>query len=639
MPKRPRRSAKRTLGRDAKDLDAQQQADLKKLASQQVDLSRRLEKSAAADGPDAAARSKLPIRCRRPRSPTACTRRSSKPSAGRCGRPATGSKRTSSAQAAQQQAKIGKDLDDLLAILSNRREQELTRLVKQLREAEQRNGAAFELATGRIAQANAGTAGQARRRGTQTAIGAAGARAEDNCKKRQPAWPGGSNACRPSRPDAAPPARPARWARPAARASRATRRTAGEQADQAEKDLEDAQQQLAERRTQAEEDLAREQMAKLEDALKSLQNAASKLIAETERLEKLRAADGQFTRAQASTVNDLARQQKSLQAETSLLAEKLSLTEVINLALDGAAQADDPGERTARAAARPAARRRRPRRRPGCGIAQLLAAFENRQQAEEGRPGGGRRIGRRRQIAIAVRRQPGAHAVEAAQDLAGRSQRSLSDRAHRGRRWRRGRSKSWPTSPPIRGKLAELAVQAGPAARRQSRGRSAKTCPTCGATDCRPTRYPRPMQFRRPMSCSTRSRRSARHESQVLFSSQCCVTCRWSWRAVIVLATVRLSRASALARRMRPSRSRSLDDALLNDLDNELLEGAGEAKKPTDPSKVSPKGGSDEKKRDPQGDKRADDATDTDGEDVGMPAEDADPLDAHQPGDAVGRRS
>ena len=39
-------------------------------------------------------------------------------------------------QAAQQQAKIAKDLDELMGILSNRREQELTRLAKQLREAE-----------------------------------------------------------------------------------------------------------------------------------------------------------------------------------------------------------------------------------------------------------------------------------------------------------------------------------------------------------------------------------------------------------------------------------------------------------------------------------------------------------------------
>ena len=114
--------------------------------------------------------------------------------------------------------------------------------------------------------------------------------------------------------------------------------SAGEQAEKAENDLEQAQQQLAERRRQAEEDLAREQMARLEDSLKSLHDRQKKLLQETQRLENLRAAEGRFTRAQLGTVNDLARQQKSLEGETSLLADKLSLTEVINMALEGAAK-------------------------------------------------------------------------------------------------------------------------------------------------------------------------------------------------------------------------------------------------------------------------------------------------------------
>jgi hypothetical protein len=163
---------------------------------------------------------------------------------------------------------------------------------------------------------------------------------------------------------------------------------AQQQAGGAEKDLEEAQEQLAQRRRQAEEDLAREQIARLEDSLKGLQARQVKLIAETERLEKLRVAEGRFTRAQASTVHDLARQQKALHTETSLLAEKLSLTEVINMALAGAAKqmvrASELLERqrtgSLTQSAQEAARQR---------FAQLLSAFENKSKPKEGQEGSG----------------------------------------------------------------------------------------------------------------------------------------------------------------------------------------------------------------------------------------------------------
>lgn len=59
-----------------------------------------------------------------------------------------------------------------------------------------------------------------------------------------------------------------------------------------------------------------------------------------------------------------------------------------------------------------------------------------------------------------------------------------------------------------------------------------------------------------------------------------------------------------------------LDDALLKDLDNELLEGAGELRRP------APKMAEDK----PGKNGAADDSAVTEGEDVGMPSEDQDPL-------------
>lgn len=69
---------------------------------------------------------------------------------------------------------------------------------------------------------------------------------------------------------------------------------ADEEAAKAEKDLEEAQQQLARRRRQAEEDLAR-QIARLDDSLKSLHERQKKLIGKTQRLENVRATEGRLT--------------------------------------------------------------------------------------------------------------------------------------------------------------------------------------------------------------------------------------------------------------------------------------------------------------------------------------------------------
>src|SRR5262249_40696085 len=139
---------------------------------------------------------------------------------------------------------------------------------------------------------------------------------------------------------------------------------------------------------EAESDLAREQLARLEDGLKNLHERQKKLIQETQRLENLRAAEGRLTRAQLGTLGDVARQQESLGGETSLLAEKLAMTEVINLALAGAAR------QMARAAELLA------QRETGAGpqgaqesarlrLAQLLSAFENNSQPGKNEGGNG----------------------------------------------------------------------------------------------------------------------------------------------------------------------------------------------------------------------------------------------------------
>jgi hypothetical protein len=111
---------------------------------------------------------------------------------------------------------------------------------------------------------------------------------------------------------------------------------AQEAADAAQRDLDEAQQALAERRREAEVDLAIEQLAKIEDGLKALHVQQQEVIAETERLETIRQSVGKWTRGQLLSVRDLARQEDLLREETEAMAEKLSAAEVFSLALKGA---------------------------------------------------------------------------------------------------------------------------------------------------------------------------------------------------------------------------------------------------------------------------------------------------------------
>ncbi len=90
------------------------------------------------------------------------------------------------------------------------------------------------------------------------------------------------------------------------------------------------------------------------------------------------------------------------------------------------------------------------------------------------------------------------------------------------------------------------------------------------------------------------------------------------WLRLVALASLVLPLASqpgiAIAQTPRDA-ARSVDDALLEDLDNELLEGAGDLKKP---AKKKPAAGSE--------DERPPIDAAIDGEDVGMPSPEEDPL-------------
>jgi hypothetical protein len=135
-------------------------------------------------------------------------------------------------------------------------------------------------------------------------------------------------------------------------------------------------------------DLAREQIAKMQEGLKSLGEQQQALLAETERLEGLRSTQGRFTRPQIISVRDLGRAQRGLEGESKVLAEKVVSAEVFHLALEtirgemrGAAEGIErqrTGESTQRVQ-REAIRR----------IGQLLEALKSaKKQGGEGSSGG-----------------------------------------------------------------------------------------------------------------------------------------------------------------------------------------------------------------------------------------------------------
>jgi hypothetical protein len=103
-------------------------------------------------------------------------------------------------------------------------------------------------------------------------------------------------------------------------------------------DLEQAQRELAQRRREAEEQLAHEQLERIADELRAMIAREQGVIDETRRLQELHQEQGRWKREQLLTLRDLAGTQRALKGETDRLVEKLAAAEVFALALKGAAR-------------------------------------------------------------------------------------------------------------------------------------------------------------------------------------------------------------------------------------------------------------------------------------------------------------
>ncbi len=331
--------AVQTLSKSLRDLTTQQKADLAKLAQRQQELARQLDKIQQGMGEMSQQMSEQdPLPADVLNDALDHARRTAISTAMR--ETADRLQGNQVAQAADAQKQVTENLREMLDILANRREHELERLVEKLREAEAELAQLREKQQGlkqRFEKAAQQPDPEQRKRELQRLAReqkALQAEAERMARrlKRLEAQQAGNQAEKSGQ----------KMQQAGGNAEQGQAGGAAEQADLAERDLEQAQQQLAQRRQQAEADLAVEQLAKMQDALRGLREQQQSVLDETLRLEAVRTATGSWTRGQLVSVGDLAERQSGLFEQTSAMAEKLNPARVFHVALSGAAA--DPAE-------------------------------------------------------------------------------------------------------------------------------------------------------------------------------------------------------------------------------------------------------------------------------------------------------
>lgn len=327
-------TGRETITQDFKDLAPQQQADLKKLAQRQTELARRLDDIARqmqqaqsdmeSDEPLSAASIS-----------DALEHAQRKAVSGQMRNSGQSVERNQVGQAAVQQQQATADLQEMLDILSHRREHELNQLVKKLKEAEQELAALRKEQQGlrkRMDEAAKNPDEQQRRQELQRL-----AREERDLQQQAERFARRLQRLQAEQAGGQVGQAAGKMGQSGQQGEEGDAAGAADQAQQAAKDLDEAQTQLAERRRQAEMDLAREQLAQIEDSLKGLSERQQKVIDETRRLEALQKSQGRLSRGQAASLQGLSGEQDAVREQTTGLAKKIASAEVFSLALNGGA--------------------------------------------------------------------------------------------------------------------------------------------------------------------------------------------------------------------------------------------------------------------------------------------------------------
>ncbi len=337
LTRRTAEVGRRTLAQDLRDLGPQDAAELKIAADGQVELARRLDR-ALQEMEQAAGQL-------RPGDPVAAdtiadaldqARRSAVAAEMRTTGAEIGQNQIGQAAAGQKQ--IVQDLQEVLDILANR-QAEAARLVKRLRQLE------GDLSALEERQA------ELRKQIDSVARPPSAVRQNEEARRELERLAGEQQVLRQEAQRLARQLERLQSATAAAAAGRAAeqmdqagqcaaagdRAGASGRAAEARQSLAEARRQLADRVRQAAAELAFEQMARLDDAIKHLRGQQQNALEEANRLWELERSQGNLSRAQAASVGDLARLQHALRGDTARLAKQLAGAGAFQLALGGAA--------------------------------------------------------------------------------------------------------------------------------------------------------------------------------------------------------------------------------------------------------------------------------------------------------------
>ena len=325
---------RRTLSKDLRDLTPQERADLKVLARRQLELGRQFDRIQEEMGRAAEQlASTQPLAAEIVADALAEARRLGLSAEMRSAGGQVEQNRIGGAVSTQKQ--IVEDLKSVLDVLANRREHELERLVKKLEEAEadltglhRRQSAARAAADRAAARPD-----DAERRETLKRLAREQEQLRDETERMTRRLERlmarrASERCEQAAGQMGTAGECAGGGRAAEAADAAAR---------AQKSLEDAQDELARRRFQAQAELALEQLARLQDALEHLRRQQDGALSDTRRYAAL-AAGGPLTPGQLAGLRDLARLQRSLQLDTERLGDEIRGAGAFQLALGRAAR-------------------------------------------------------------------------------------------------------------------------------------------------------------------------------------------------------------------------------------------------------------------------------------------------------------
>ncbi len=325
--------AQQTLAKDLRDLPPQDSADLKLAARKQLELAQRLEVvQQQMEQAVGQLRESDPLAAQALSDAAARARQLDTSGAMRSAGGQIDRNRMGQATAGQRQ--IVEQLREVLDILANRREHELTGLLRKLREAD------AELAE--IARRQEDLRKRMDRAASEadapTGRRALEKLAPEQQKLREETERMVRRLERLMVPQAVPPARQGaeKMGQAGESAARGEGRTAAGRAEEARKAIEDARRQLDANRRRAETELSTEQLARLQDALQGIHRRQEKALAETRRLDAAQKEQNALSPEREAALVELAREERLLEAEATGLLRELAGAEVFRLVVESA---------------------------------------------------------------------------------------------------------------------------------------------------------------------------------------------------------------------------------------------------------------------------------------------------------------